>query len=89
MDLLEGEEVMTLAVEEQALSVRCGGFTRRCPFLSPDEFPVLPSPNGNGNVYLSPDALDQLLGVGRFLAGGDDPPRHQLFASQVGAGRGR
>jgi DNA polymerase III sliding clamp (beta) subunit (PCNA family) len=73
VDLLEGEEVMTLAVEEQALSVQCGGFTRRCPFLSPEEFPELPSPNGNGNVFLSPDALGQLLGVGRFLAGGEDP----------------
>lgn len=80
VDLLEDEDVMSLALGDKALSVQCGGFTRDCPLLSSDEYPPVPEPNGNGAVNLSPAALEQLLGAGRFLSGENS---HSIDAVQV------
>lgn len=71
VDLLEGEEVMTLSLSDKGLSVRCGGFSRQCPILDPADFPTIPTLPVESGVQLTPAALDQLLGAGRFISGED------------------
>ncbi len=72
VDLLEDEEVMKLSIEEKALSVRSGDFSRKCPLIEVEEYPIPPESKGEGGIELTPEALDQLLGAARFLSGGDE-----------------
>jgi DNA polymerase III subunit beta len=71
VDLLEGEDVMTLHLTEKALSVRCGGFSRSCPILDPGDFPLAPGIKSGNPVGIRPGALEQILGIVRFLSNDD------------------
>jgi DNA polymerase III sliding clamp (beta) subunit (PCNA family) len=71
VDLLEGEDVMTLHLTEKALSVQCGGFSRACPILDPGEFPISPGIESGNPVEIHTGALEQLLGIVRFLSNDD------------------
>jgi DNA polymerase III subunit beta len=71
VDLLEGEDVMSLHLTGKALSVQCGGFSRACPILDPDEFPISPGIESDNPVSIQPGALEQLLGIVRFTSSDD------------------
>jgi len=63
---------MEMSVRTQTLHLRCGRSEANLKGIDAEEFPIIPSPQGNGQIHIDPEKLARMINQVAFAAATDE-----------------